>query len=145
MAIIKVTPTLPWKAVSSDATNQMVNTGDQNNNVGNNIGMQYFHVAVDSADRIFIQLPISYINNQTNYQWVVLDNTQTGYPVGAINEINCSFTYTNLNCVFRLIIRTDTNIYVYKVLTSVPGTGISTYGWEDITPVGEQPTFTNQF
>jgi len=148
MSIIFVTPTLPWVKVSSDATVQSVNAS---NGAGaldgnsNNIGIQYFHVAVDSANRIFIRLPISYQNDMPNYQWFALDNTVTDYPIGTIDDINCSFTFNGLNCIIHIIVLADNIVYQYTGLYAEPGVGVTTYGWQTITPVGDQPTFSNKF
>lgn len=140
------TPVLPWLRISSDSSDQTVNFGtDDNNGNQTNIGIQYFHTAVDSANRIFIRLPISYINGQPNYQWFVLDNTMLNYPSGTIDDINCSFTYANLNCIIHIIVLANNIVYQYTALYSTPGVGVSTYGWQIITPTGDLPTFSNKF
>ena len=139
-----VTPTLPFLKVTSDATVSAVqvlsggNSGDSNN-----VNIQYMHVAVDTANVIFVQLPNRYVNNQVQYQWYALDTTALNYPIGTINDINCSFTFNGLSCIIHLIVLANDNVYQFTGLSAQPGVGVTTYGWLIITPTGPQPILPN--
>lgn len=105
------------------------------------VGMQYFTVAVDSANRILINLPQSKINGVPTYNWLMLDNTVVNYPVGDILDINCSYNYTRLSSIIHITVLTSAGIYEYTVLHASPGVGTPVYGWVNINPPAEVPIF----
>jgi hypothetical protein len=135
-----VNPVLPFIKVTSDATQQVVNNANQIT-----ANLVYFRVAVDSANRIFVQVPNTAVNGLTQYKWFVLDNTATNYPVGNIQDINCSFTYSNFDCIIQLIVLTDSGIYAFNGTTSQAGTGLTTYVWSIQQPSGDVPVLPNPY
>lgn len=133
-------PVLPFIKVTSDATQQVVNNENQ---VTTNL--VYFRVAVDSANRIFVQLPNTSVGGVVQYKWFVLDNAATNYPVGDILDINCSFTYSNFDCIIQLIVLTDSGIYAFNGSTSQAGTGVTNYIWTIQQPSGDVPDLPNPY
>lgn len=144
--MIMVTPSLPFSQVSSDATLLSVsaNIPDSQNSNFNNFQLVYLTVGIDDDNRIFVQRPNYNKSDKIQYQWYCLDHTAINYPTGDIESINCSFSYIGLTCIIRIVCSNAAgNIFEFTASYSVPGIGVTTYIWRQITPTGDIPTLPN--